>query len=143
MEQLSLIKGEDTLLLLEPHEAPALWHKIEEYIRQACAHGGNKFAPHHWLARVLSGQADLFVSPSLETAVIAEPQGFPLVNVYVVVLLGGEGGCDWDSYQTPLESRCKALGCTVVEVYGRPGWKKILESHGMKMAHYVWRKEIE
>lgn len=143
MEQLSLFPPRADLLLVEPYEASALWPKIEEYLRQACAFGGGKFAPHHWLARVLVGQADFFVSPNLESAVIAEPQRFPLSSVYMIVLLGGEGGCDWDAYLSTLNCRGRELGCDAIEVYGRPGWKRIFESRGAKLAHYVWRKEIE
>lgn len=138
-----LVPQTDTLLLVEPHEATTVWPSIEEYVRQANSFGGGKFAPHHWLAKILNGQAELLVSPTLKTAVVCEPQQFPLRRVYMIVLLGGEGGCNWDNYMQVFEERSRVFGCTALEVYGRAGWKKIVESRGAKLAHCVWRKELE
>lgn len=142
MSKLQPVESIDTLLYVEPQEVPTLWPKIEEYIRQANSFGGGKFALHHWLAKIINGQSELFVSPTLETAVVCEAQEFPLRRVYMIVLLGGEGNCDWDNYMKVFEARSKFWGCTAMEVYGRVGWKRILESRGAKLAHCVWRKEL-
>lgn len=143
MQQLELCSTEDHLFVVSPDNAIEVWPDIEKYIDSANDFGGGKFLPRNWLSRILTLQADLFVNPTLTAAAIAESQVFPTgKKVYVIVLMGGEGNCDWDAFGHDLELRAKELRCHSIEVYGRKGWKNILESRGMKFAHCVWRKEI-
>lgn len=131
-----------TLVHISPDEAPAVWPQIVSYVHEANEYGGGKFATHDWLARVLIGAADLFVSPNVDSAAICEAQMFPRRAVYTIVLLGGEGGHDWDRYQEVFEQAAKARNCSCLEVFGRGGWRTILKKQGYELAHYVWRKEL-
>lgn len=124
-----------------PAEIPALWEKIEPYVHDANRFGGGKFAAHDWLARLLVEAAWLYVSPTLESAVICEVQTYPRAKVFTIVLLGGEGGHDWDQYQSVFETAAGRCGCDQIEIFGRPGWKNILKAQGYELAHHVWRKE--
>jgi len=140
---LELYDDSDQLTLVHPDMAVGIWSEIVGFIKAANDTGGGKYHPNHWLARVLYGQTDLFVNEDNTTAVIAEPQIFPTgKKVYVIVLMGSEGGCNWDSFGCDLEARAKNLGCHSIEIFGRKGWKKILETRGVKFAHMVWRKEL-
>jgi len=131
-----------TLVYVTPPEAPALWPKIERYVQEANNYGGGKFAVHQWLGKVLAGQADLFVSPDLESAAICESVQYPLLRVYCIVLIGGEGGHDWDEYQKVFEDAAKVRQCDVIETFGRAGWKPVMKRLGYDLAHFVWRKEV-
>ena len=135
--------GQDSLILVPPQEAPAIWPHIEVFLQEALRFGGGKLAAHHWLARVLSVQADLFVASDLKCAAICEKQFFPLRNVYAIILLGGEGGHDWDAVEQTFEAAAKIRECDCLEIYGRPGWRSILKELGYETAHHVWRKELE
>jgi len=132
----------DTLVFVEPSDAPGVWPKIEPYVQAANNHGGGKFATFMWLAKILRGEADLFVSPDLESAAICEPVQFPLTRVYCIVLIGGEGGHDWGAYQKVFEMAAKVRGCEIIETFGRGGWRPVMKKLGYELAHFVWRKEV-
>lgn len=143
MQQLELINSKSKLYLADADTAITVWPDIKKLIDAANDMGGGKFYSKHWLGRILFDQADLFVNAALTTAVIAEIQIYPTgKRVYMIVLMGSEGNCDWDSFGYTLEARAKFKECHSIEVYGRKGWKHILEKRGMKFAHMVWRKEI-
>lgn len=132
----------DTMLRVEPAQVVTVWPRIAPYLEQANAYGGRKFAPHDWLVRLLAEICDLFVSPNLGSAALCEAQEYPRRRVYNIILFGGEGGHDWSTYQQVFEAAAIAKGCSCIEVYGRPGWRKLLGEHGYQLAHYVWRKEL-
>lgn len=136
------IKPPDELVYVEPRDVPGIWERIEQYVQEANNYGGGKFAVHDWLAKVLIGNADLFVSPDLISAVICEVSTYPRRRIYGVILLGGEGGHNWDGYETALEAAAVTRGCDCLEVFGRPGWRKIMGEQGYVLAHHVWRKEL-
>lgn len=138
----------DTLVPVQPSEIPRLWEHIEPYIAGANAYGGGKFASHDWLAKLINERAPgipmawLYVSPNLEAAAICEIQQYPRSRVFGVILLGGEGGHDWDNYQNLFEQQARYYQCDQIEIFGRPGWRDILKTQGYELAHHVWRKEI-
>ena len=133
----------DTLYVVRPQDAPAVWPRVERYLWEANEHGGDKIMMHDWLAKILVGAADLMVSADCTSAVIGEPQQFPRRRVYGVILMGGEGGHDWQRYQRLFEQQAKIYGCDAIEIFGRKGWKPVLEQQlGYSFAHWVWRKEI-
>lgn len=142
MREATALKPVDALVYVDPRDAPNLWPRIEQYVQDANNYGGGKFRLHDWLVKVLIGQADLFVSPDLESAVICEPFSYPVRNVYCIILLGGEGGHDWASYQSTLEEAAAKRGCDCLEAFGRPGWKNIMKDQDYEIAHWVWRKEL-
>lgn len=133
----------DTLVPVPPEEVPGLWDRVEPYIQDANRYGGGKFRAHDWLCKLLAEQALLYVSPNLESAVICELQVYPRSRVFSIILLGGEGGHDWTEYQVMLEQMARHYQCDQMEVFGRPGWRKILKMQGYELAHHVWRKEID
>lgn len=132
----------DSLVYVQPQEATGVWPHIEHYVAEANSYGGGKFAPYMWLSKILQNQADLFVTPGLGAAVICEPIVYPLTRVYCVVLLGGEGNHDWQSFQETFEEAAKVRQCDQIEVFGRGGWKHIMKDLGYNLAHFVWRKEV-
>ena len=134
----------DTLMLVSPEDIPSIWLDIEHYLKEANDYGGSKMQMHHWLARLLLGPSELFVSPNLSSAVICEPQQFDGRRVYGVILLGGEGKHDWREYQRVFEQQAISHRCDAIEIFGRKGWKNILEEQlGYQFAHWVWRKELK
>lgn len=133
----------DTLIAVRSEDVPRVWPKIEHYLHEANEYGGGKLTMHDWLVKTLCGYSELLVSPDHRSAVIGEPQQYPRKRVYGVILMGGEGDHPWESYQQVFEDRAKLSNCTSVEIFGRPGWKNILEQRlGYSRAHWVWRKEV-
>lgn len=133
----------DTLHPVAPEDVPYIWPEISHYLDDANAYGGGKFLMIDWLTKLLLGHADLLVYPGSKSAAICEPIQFPRRRVYAVNLCGGEGGIDWLQYQAACEAGARVRGCDCIEIFGRPGWKNILEKQlGYKRAHWVWRKEI-
>ena len=133
----------DILHPVRPEVIADLWHVVADYLAEANEYGGGKFELHDWLAKLLVGQADLFIYPAHVSAAICEMQVFPRRRVYGVILVGGEGGHDWQRYQAAFEARAHQLGCDSIECFGRKGWRPILEKElGYSFAHWVWRKEL-
>lgn len=132
----------DTLHPVSPADAAEIWIDIRRYIEEANAFGGGKLTAEDWLAKILIGQADLFIYPGAQSAAICEAQQFQRRRVYGVILCGGEGGHDWRRYQAAFEAAARMRGCDCTEVFGRPGWKHVMKDLGYDMAHWVWRKTI-
>lgn len=139
----SIKSAGEALRLVEVPDVPTVWPRICHFLEQANAYGRGKFSMHHWMARLLVGQAELLVAPDLTSAVLCDVTMFPQRRVYYVILLGGEGGHDYQGFQRVFEERARALGCDCIEMAGRPGWKPTMKSVGYELAHYVWHKELD
>lgn len=127
-----------------PPDAARLWPAIEGYVREANEYTGGKMLAHDWLAQVLLGQADLFISADQTLMAIGEPRQFPRKLVYLIALVAGKhnGAHNWADVMDTLRAAARARGCTQIEAYGRPGWGPILGELGFRQAHVVWRSEV-
>lgn len=132
------------MIAIPPADAARLWPQIEGYVREANAYAGGKLEPVDWLVKVLTGQADLFVSVDHTLVMICEAQQFARNRVYAGLILAGEhqGGHDWDEVVRTVREAAQLRQCAYVEMYGRPGWRSIVESRGFKPACTVWRLEV-
>lgn len=134
--------SDDALVLVPIDQAPVLWPEVSKYLHSANEYAGDKFAMHDWLARVLNGKAELYVNSNKTCSVICEVIQFPRRRVYSISLLGGDGGHDYATYQHQWEQAAKRYGCSSIEIYGRAGWKRVMNELDYSLSHFVWSKEL-
>lgn len=125
---------------ISPQDAISEWSRVEGWLDDANKLAGGKMTTADYLVKVLTGTADLWVGNDM--AVLAEMTHYPRARVYVIVLAGGEGGHDWSAIESELENAARLRGCNKMEVFGRPGWKRILNDAGYRLACHVWTKEL-
>ena len=74
---------------------------------------------------------------------ITEVIEFPKEKVLNITGLGGNGVSEWIHLISGIEEFAHSKGCKAVELYGRPGWKKLLAENGYKKYRVVLRRSIK
>jgi len=106
----------------------------------------------HWLVMALMGDprasiADVMAAISEErwqlwavlcgkqwsAVVVTEIMVWPKMRTLRVLLCGGRKMRDWVHLIEDLEGHARNLGCSMVEVYGRRGWSRVLRGYTERM----------
>ncbi len=123
-----------------PDEVIDIWETVGPWLQSANQYAGGKLTLEDYLVKILTGQADLWTNGKI--AILAEPSAYPRKRVYTLLLAGGEHGANWGEVARLMEDVAKMKKCQSIEVFGRPGWKRILGAEGYDVAHFVYRKEL-
>jgi hypothetical protein len=130
-----------TVDLIPPERAIDTWVKVEKYLSAANDYNEDRVPMHHWLARVLSCTADLYVASDMSSACLCEVIQYPNKWVYLIVLFGGDSK-DFEEYKKITTDRARRIGCAQLEVRGRRGWKKKFNQWNAKLLHVHWVLDI-
>ena len=130
----------ESMRFILPQNVDEEWLKVKEWIAEANSYAGGRYSPQDWLVKLLTGQAELYIGDGM--CVVGEAMQYPRKRVYQIILAGGNGGHDWIEIEAELEHIARSRGCSSMEVYGRPGWKKILTQAGYSIPLYVYQKEL-
>lgn len=63
---------------------------------------------------------------------------FPNKKVLLILFCAGEGMFEWVRLIKPILAWGKNEGCASAEIYGRPGWEKVLPDFGFKKLSCVY-----
>lgn len=125
------------IIPVQPNEVDNWWPHVRDFINKVPYTAQSE---DDVLGELRTGANQLWVvvDGSVKLALITEVQQFPKERICVMFLAGGDG-----SYAQPLaetvEQWAKEFGCDAVEIYGRPGWEKVLK---YKRTHVVLRKDL-
>lgn len=59
-----------------------------------------------------------------------------------ITMAGGEDYADWDHFADTIGQWFKSLGCTCIQVIGRPGWVRHLKPKGFENRYTILRKGL-
>jgi hypothetical protein len=112
---------------------PSLWPRAQGFIERALAEGDGHLLAEDVLAALQRREMQLWVlrrDDLLVGALITEIVRWPRRTVCRLVLAGAEDGLreEWLPCRGLLERWARAEGCTSIEIYGRPGWARIVPS---------------
>jgi hypothetical protein len=126
------------VILVPPEQLSRVWSQIQGWIESALEYGQGDENATDVLVSLAVGRYLLFHEPG-KFALVAQIQEFPRQKVITVLYLGGG---DMDAIKAGIEQAkpwCKAQGITAFRVWGRKGWKRILQ---MTQKGYILQSEI-
>jgi hypothetical protein len=130
------------LLCIDPDRVEAIWPHAAPLLQSACRRTGLiAFADIE--ADILSGRSLLWIAWNGET--IEAVAATVLINseigkVCIITACGGRGIARWLPLIGGIETYARDEGCARVRIYGRKGWRRLLE--GFEQKHVIMDKEL-
>ena len=119
-----------------------VWEEARPWVARALEIEGGHFAEEDIRAALLSRDMQLWVVRAAENPASAAPDAgrrirgilvteivrYPRRTVCRLVLAGAEDGAraEWLAWRPLIDAWARANGCDLVELYGRPGWARLL-----------------
>jgi len=128
------------LYFVRPEDAEKTYPLIKKYIEPALYYDGFKMSHESIIKSLKEADMLLWVAEGLVGCCITEITQYANKKVLIIVLAGGENMNHWGEYLKIVETYAKASGCDYVEIYGRPGWEKVLPAY--KKSGVILRKTI-
>lgn len=131
-----------TLICVDPKRIHEIWPHVVDLIHRAV----KRTNLSHTLdidADVLQGNGLLWLAAQGERIVAAMTTALVLTDTDKVCILttcGGEDMRDWLPLQEKIEAYAKAEGCSLVRIYGRKGWARVLE--GYTVEHVILERAL-
>ena len=107
------------------------WRK---HISEALEYADGKYNLDDIEQRIRARTAILFTSDKSSAVVWVED--YPQVRSLVVAFGGGDLD-DILAHIPTIRDYGREVGCTQVDVYGRPGWSKVLKKHGFRQSSVI------
>jgi len=99
-----------------------------------------EFDKYEMLADLIRGEAVVWTNDV--AFIIGRPNRYHTKEIFLLEALGGSDWQDWQDELDDIEQEVKAWGFDEIEVYGRLGWKKIMQGRGYSPHTIVMRKGI-
>lgn len=134
--------------LVQRHLIPAIWPRIQVMLQKAADLSIGRYDledVRQKLVNDLDWHLFVIFEPDLTVvaAVIASFSYYPKGKFLCAQFAGGDRLEDWrDSFFAMFDSWGRDNGCTMIEIGGRPGWKKITARYGYEEAYRVFQKEL-
>lgn len=126
-----------------PGQIGIWWALAAPFVERALAQGRGEMIPED-VRRFLASRAMqlwLLWDGAVRGALVTEIANHPRKRICVLRLFAADPGlrAAWMRLAPAIESWAKAQGCAAIEVFGRPGWAKIL---GYELKQVVLSKEL-
>ena len=152
------IQAEDALQAREPPSSEIIiegvladgldhvWARVEPMLTAAIRDGGARLGTEDIRGWLDEGAMQLWIAfddENLYAVAITEILVFPRIKVASIVMIAGWSYETWEPAAFDMIKRwAKAKGCKRLEVRGRPGWKRRLQSHGFRHRQTVLELEL-
>jgi len=105
-----------------------VWPDVNGFILKALKYSDGKYNLSDIKEGIESGRMQLFIAVDNFpiAAAVTEITDFPQKRVLSITLVGGERMEEWLHLMNQLEAWAKDAGCEQIELFGRPGWEKVL-----------------
>ena len=113
-----------------------VWPDIEKFVADALTYFPGRYTTDDIKNGFLNENRQLWIA--VEDSVIFGVVGthvvnYPQTRTLFMHFIGGNDGLRWKAPMLKvLQSFAKSNGCSRLEAQGRPGWKKIFDSDGLK-----------
>ena len=118
-------------------EVSLVWGTAFPLLKKALDRGAGRLNEAVVYKGLLTGELCLWLATkngligAMVTQVYVYPTG---LRVFRMLLAGGERAEDWFPLLPQLQAHGKSLGCTKMELFGRPGWEKLMPEGWRKFA---------
>jgi len=130
-----------TMSVIPPEGVELFWPQVERLLVLATAYSGGRMTVEDLRERMLDGRYLLWVAhdgEAIRAAFATRTAVYPRRKVLAVECAGGKGMCEWiELVQQTFRNFARDSGLDGVEMYGRPGWTRVLSRYGWKRAMVV------
>lgn len=120
-------------------ELDAIWPQVSHHIDRVMKHTGGRYTTDDAFYLLKQEEAQLFVvavDSYISAACITQLSDYPRKLYLTILFLGGTG---FDLFADLLLSKLKQFAqfesCDGIEIFGRPGWSRVLTKYGFKGDH--------
>lgn len=112
--------------MLSLEELTLKWGEVEPRVASALSHGSGECSTFNLFQECMSGNAQAWEHEGLIG--ITRFNHFPQYKqLQIVVIEGKFFVTDWEHCLSILENFAKEMGCRNISVWGRLGWKRVLQ----------------
>lgn len=119
-----------------------VWPTVAPMIERVLPHTDGKYLACDIRDLLLSRDMQLWVAvdEDILSCAVTQIHTWPRKKVATIVMCAGDDMGHWLHMHDFLASWALENGCQAIEIYGRPGWEKVLPSY--KKIHVVLRREL-
>ena len=117
-----------------------VWHEVVPFLENAIEYSDGKFSLRDTRENLEKTLAQLWVgydSEGLCVTFVTEIIEYPQKRVLLIKFLGGRRFDTWVHRIDFLREFAYEKGCTAIELYGRPGWEKVLKKFSYQKMYSV------
>lgn len=133
--------------LILPQNIESVWTQIEDYLQGAADFTYGRFNVSDIKVCLYTKPQQLWIAyegDKIYGAVVTEINTYPRKTALVMHFTGGIDLSLWkDPMLKMLQRFARDHGCSIIESYGRPGWKKVFEKDGFKQQFMFYELPVE
>jgi hypothetical protein len=112
---------------IQPDELEAVWPRVAGLIAAALMHSKRGFSLAEIKDQIAAQKRQLWASwPDCEAVGVTQVDAYPDSKVMTIVAFAGKMPADWRDILRRMEAHAAELGCGVIRLEGRPGWRRKL-----------------
>ena len=112
---------------IQPDELDTVWPRVAGLIAAALNHSKRGFCLTEIKEQIAARKRQLWASwPGCEAVGVTQVDAYPGSMVMTIVAFAGKMPTDWRDILRRMEAHAAELGCNVIRLEGRPGWRRRL-----------------
>lgn len=112
---------------IQPEELDIVWPRVAGLIASALRHSMRGFCLDEIKAEIAAGKRQLWATwPDCAAAGVTQIDAYPGSKVMTIVAFAGTMPPDWRDILRRMEAHAAELGCGLIRLEGRPGWRRKL-----------------
>lgn len=123
-----------------------IYDEVIPLIVKALKHSDGKYSIEDIVRIINSRDGQLWVAcyedSKVTTMMVTQVITYPQERRLLILLYAGQGVASTGYFLPVIYEGARKLGCTAVEIYGRPGWERVMEREGFKKVHTVLSKKL-
>lgn len=131
--------------LVKVDDVDLVWPVVKPMLQRAIEYNDGDFDTNFVLSRLMNSTMQLFVGYNEKEIIysaVTEILPYQKRKALRIVLMGGKNIDSWVDTKI-FEKFAVSQECDRIEIVGRKGWIKKLETRGYKQTHYIVTKEVK
>jgi hypothetical protein len=123
----------------------SVWDRIAPLLEKAIHYSDGKYNLEKIKEGVLARILQVWVAErtnTITTCMVTEIKNYPTDTRLTVVFYAGESVKEYMHFKEVLYQWAREHGCSSVELYGRPGWERVLKEDNFEKIHTVLRRKL-
>lgn len=127
------------------HAVDTVWKEAAPIIEKALDRADDKYSLEDIRKFILEKKMSLWVcfeNHIMTACVLTQIVCYPQSKRLLIFSMSGVGIENWLKFEHLMKEYAIRENCSYVEVYGRPGWEKMLKNYGYDKIHTVLRAKL-